>query len=191
MHRRPMGVGPFVWMCRRVLRSCRHTTGRLRWHLPVWVGRRNGRSHHRDRVAVCRTCRVCSSDGQVSVGRLLSAVCHADALCRVGSCAGEYTLTGVWVSETQTLALSPGAWLYNPCGYDMVGFSGTIDVVAGLRRFSGSVTGDPGCTTFSFMEMVPATTTGTFSLPVYVYIYLCVHISVKYIRRRFCIRIDV
>jgi hypothetical protein len=83
-------------------------------------------------------------------------------VCRVGSCAGEYTLTGVWVSETQRWTLSPGAWLTNPCGYGMLGFSGTIDVVAGLRRFSGSLTHSATCTTFSLMELIP---TGAPSLP--------------------------
>ncbi len=74
-------------------------------------------------------------------------------VCRVGSCAGEYSLTGVWVSETQRWTLSPAAWLTNPCGYVMVGFSGTIDVVAGLRRFSGRVVGGSGeCSTFTVME---------------------------------------
>jgi hypothetical protein len=75
-------------------------------------------------------------------------------VCRAGSCAGEYTLTGVWVSETQTWALSPRVWLTNPCNYTMLGFSGTIDVVAGLRRFSGRVVGGFGvlCSTFSLME---------------------------------------
>ncbi len=47
-------------------------------------------------------------------------------------------------------------WLTNPCGYSMVGFSGTIDVVGGLRRFSGSLTGGSGCTTFDLMELNPA-----------------------------------
>jgi hypothetical protein len=47
---------------------CRHTTGpRLQWHLPVWVGSRNGRSHHRDHVAARRARGVCSFAGQVSV----------------------------------------------------------------------------------------------------------------------------
>jgi hypothetical protein len=73
----------------------------------------------------------------------------------MGSCAGEYTLTGVWMNETQTWTLSPGAWLTNPCNYGMLGFSGTIDVVAGLRRFLGSFPGGSGCTTFGVMEMVP------------------------------------
>jgi hypothetical protein len=83
------------------------------------------------------------------------SLCDVVAACRVRSCASEYTLTGVWVSETQTWTLSPGAWLTNPCDYDMAGFSGTVDVVAGLRRFSGSVTEAPGCTTFSLMELIP------------------------------------
>ena len=145
--------------------DCRHTTGpigpRLRWHLPVWVGRRNGRSHLRDHLAVGRTSGVCSCAGQVGGSVLavcLPAICHVSVMCRVGSCAGEYTLTGVWMSETQTWTLTPGAWLTNPCNYFMIGFSGTIDVVAGLRRFSGSVTFS-GCTTFSLMEM--DRTTGT------------------------------
>ena len=97
-----------------------------------------------------------------SVECSVSFVCRiptcTNAVCRVGSCAGEYTLTGVWMSETQTWTLTPGAWLTNPCNYFMIGFSGTIDVVAGLRRFSGSVTFS-GCTTFSLMEM--DRTTGT------------------------------
>jgi hypothetical protein len=81
--------------------------------------------------------------------------------CRMGSCAGEYTLTGVWMSETQTWTLSPGAWLTKACfNFGMRGFNGTIDVVAGLRRFSGSMRGS-GCTTFGLMEMVP---TGALSL---------------------------
>jgi hypothetical protein len=76
-------------------------------------------------------------------------------VCRVCSCAGEYSLTGVWVSETQTWALSPGVWLTNPCGYGMVGFNGTIDVVAGLRRFSGRVREFGAfsfCSNFTLME---------------------------------------
>jgi hypothetical protein len=86
-------------------------------------------------------------------------------VCRVGSCAGEYTLTGVWVSETQTWALSPGVWLTNPCEYGMIGFSGTIDVVAGLRRFSGRVVGGcdddvPFSSTFTLIE---STGTAPFS----------------------------
>ncbi len=84
------------------------------------------------------------------------SLCDVVAACRVRSCAGEYTLTGVWVNETQTWALSPGTWLTNPCSYYMVGFSGTIDVVAGLRRFSGSVLDKSGyCTTFVLMELIP------------------------------------
>ncbi len=72
----------------------------------------------------------------------------------MGSCAGEYSLTGVWVSETQRWTLSPRVWLTNPCNYAMLGFSGTIDVVAGLRRFSGRVVGGFGvlCSTFTLME---------------------------------------
>ncbi len=82
------------------------------------------------------------------------SLCDVVAACRVRSCAGEYTLTGGWMNETQTWTLSPGTWLTNPCSYDMGGFSGTIDVVAGLRRFSGSLTGAPGCTTFDLMELI-------------------------------------
>jgi hypothetical protein len=83
------------------------------------------------------------------------SLCDVVAACRVRSCAGEYTLTGVWMNKTQTWALSPGTWLTNPCNYVMVGFSGTIDVVAGLLRFSGSLAGAPGCTTFVLMALIP------------------------------------
>jgi hypothetical protein len=86
---------------------------------------------------------------------LLCVGYHGYAVCRVGSCAGEYTLSGVWVSETQTWALSPGVWLTNPCGYSMGWFRGTIDVVAGLRRFAGRIDGPAGatrCSTFTLME---------------------------------------
>jgi hypothetical protein len=66
------------------------------------------------------------------------------------SCAGEFTLTGVWTSATQMWALSPGVWVTNPCGYVMVGYWGKIEAHKGLWRFSGSVTGVGGrCKTFS------------------------------------------
>jgi hypothetical protein len=85
---------------------------------------------------------------------LLCVGYYGYAVCRVCSCAGEYTLTGVWMNETQRWALTPGVWLTNPCNYTILGFSGTIDVVAGLRRFSGRVVGGFGalCSTFSLME---------------------------------------
>ncbi len=72
------------------------------------------------------------------------------------SCNGEITLAnGVWTSATQTWALSPGAWVTNPCSYSMIGFSGRVEAVGGLQRFSGAIVPSTTCQTFSAIEVLP------------------------------------
>jgi len=71
-------------------------------------------------------------------------------------CYGEFHIRGYWEATTRSLTFSPSSWIKNPCGYSLVGLSGTVALDG--NQFSGSITSGIsgrafmhgyGCGTFS------------------------------------------
>lgn len=59
--------------------------------------------------------------------------------------SGRYTLNGVLDPSSGRLRLTPDYWLAQPPGYTMVGLDGYLKG----ERFTGAVTGNARCSTFS------------------------------------------